>query len=476
MLIFIYFKVLAGLLLIYFLGAATVNLITRGRLEFNFIEFICLSYALGSGILTSLILFMMALNLSISFLSVLVLISVVVALESFVMVRFMGVGPAQTLGRPGSVKHLFSGFNAFSAIEKGMVALICLKFTYVLMESMIKPVFSWDATDNHSLRAKILFLYPRDIIGHFLSNVRNTPNVVYDYPMQRAILESWFFKCMGAWNDQLSKIIFPLMFMTLVIFFYFVARRIVPRAYALLFTLLLSTMLLFVYHATAEYSDLSVCYYFSFAAMYLYLWILERKQEHFYLSAVFAGVLPTVKAEGLPLMLILYLICFASLWARGFQARIGLARFSKYFVFGFVLYIWWFIFKLRAHLKPLWQVNGLTLGEAMSKGQAFVRSLYGGVFIDANWNLAFFLLLLLLLINIIFNHKALLKRGSIWLVSITALFFVYVSCSYVLSNLAFDGMGVSINRVCLSVIPLILLLIADQFYVLKTSLSETKEV
>jgi hypothetical protein len=91
----------------------------------------------------------------------------------------------------------------------------------------------------------------------------------------------------------------------------------VSRRHSLAFTLILATIPHFNLNATTGYVDIVVAFYGSFGAVYLYLWIQDRRSVFLIVSALLTGMAAMTKNEGLVWCLINSLVLgMLLLWAR----------------------------------------------------------------------------------------------------------------------------------------------------------------
>jgi 4-amino-4-deoxy-L-arabinose transferase-like glycosyltransferase len=315
---------------------------------------------------------------------------------------------------------------------------------------------AWDARTSWAFKAKIFFIDNVPLISFF----KDYPIGIADYPLHIPLLETWIYNCLGVWNDQLVKVIFPLYFAGLLLIVYYGLRRIKPRLESLLFTFVLSALPFLTYHATIGYADFPLAFYYATGLLLLYLWMENKDSKFLLLSVVFLGFLPWIKKEGILLLLVSFFVFFLFLL---FQR--GGASFKKwgkpliYFVIPVLISGPWFIFKKIAQISsnvdqtpylPAWDVLAERLN---SVGRIFFEKM----FFSGNWNILWFLFVLVTIIYfrkiLVTNAKFLFLTVVLNLASLAAIYLFTHSYKYLLD-------GTTLNRNILTFIPTVVLCVA----------------
>ena len=159
-----------------------------------------------------------------------------------------------------------------------------------------------DAFQFYSIVAKGIF-YTGRLFDPYLSQFMS------DKPPFPFIAQGWAFIGLGTANDALFKVITPVMFLCLLVIFYSALKRYYTRWVCLLFTFLLSSLPLMLYHVGTAYADFPITFYFSVGTIYLYLFIKGRAGDgpgrantDLFAAALLLGITVWVKRAGLVLV------------------------------------------------------------------------------------------------------------------------------------------------------------------------------
>ncbi|MFH1753511.1 MAG: glycosyltransferase family 39 protein [Candidatus Omnitrophota bacterium] len=200
--------------------------------------------------------------------------------------------------------------------EKLLLAGIAFQLALIFFRAFLKPLESFDSIAMYAMKSKIIFLsgmIPRDF---FTSITQRLPNP--DYPLLLPLVEVWVYTFLGKISDLLVKAVFPSYLLSFLIIFYSLLKRVVSRKGALLFTFILATIPQFINFATVGYADIILAYYYSIGAIYLYLWIKERRTADLVISGIFSGFAVLTKNEGMMLFLV-NIILLAWYLVKGFN-------------------------------------------------------------------------------------------------------------------------------------------------------------
>jgi len=202
-----------------------------------------------------------------------------------------------------------SGTTRFSFFEKFFIAGIGFEIFYAFFRALIRPMESYDSVAIYALKAKIFFLSRSIPTGLLRDPLAIVPHA--DYPLLVPLSETSLYVFLGSLNDHLVKIIFPLFFVSLVVFVYLMVRRVVPRKESLLFTFLLASIPQVSAYATNGYADLPFAFYYSLALFFLWRWMDGTRADSLALSFFSLLLAAWTKNEGQMLALI---ALFVSLW------------------------------------------------------------------------------------------------------------------------------------------------------------------
>jgi len=247
-------------------GLLLLALILRRRADqFYFWEKLALAFPIGLGLMVIIMFILPFVGIPLTFLSIvgtLAVISILIGIYLFKNKIFCV--------NPNEIKNsLDFDHENMAWWEYGLVILLILKVAYVYFASIVKPLVDIDALKYYSIVAKGIF-YKNTLNTPYLSNFMADPKPLFPH-----LSQGWAFIGLGTINDALFKIIFPTLFLCLMVIFYAVLRRYYFRKPSLIFTFLLSTLPFLVLHVATAYADFTMSFYYGVATLYLFLFIKE---------------------------------------------------------------------------------------------------------------------------------------------------------------------------------------------------------
>jgi hypothetical protein len=290
-------RLLMSLALPLTLGYCMSAVIFRNKPNLSFLERFSVSWGIGLGLLG---LGMFALSLTGFRLNIVtVLLPAIIFIVG--LISFHYINKTRVFDPAAFFKFLCALFKTENKnqiwptiVEKILIILIGLTIIYVFFDALVKPVVLFDAVWRQGCIAKIIFTS-----GRVLTN--QTLELAGPHPYLNPLSQAWIYMGIGTWNDALGKIIFPLCFSALLFIFYSSLRRYTSRIYALLFTYLLTSFPLIIFHTGTAYSDLMQTFYYSAGILYLFQWMESKQRPFLYTSALFLGIGNFVKQSGIPL-------------------------------------------------------------------------------------------------------------------------------------------------------------------------------
>jgi len=455
-----YLKLLLAILLPTFIGLIFVSLLNPKKSSLSDQEKLALSFLLGCGILSLEILLLGAINIQLTLLNILIGFILILAAPLYFCIK----NKALKLNLSSWIK-----IERFKWYETGLLVLILSRVAFVLFENLIKPVISVDAFANWSFRAKVFFVENSLLLdpgnNYFLGG-----GAVF-YPLNIPLMQTWIFNVLGYWNDELSKIIFGLFFIALLIIFYGSIKRLASRPVALLSTYLLTTLPLLVHHATIEYADFPLCVYFTASALFLLNYFESNDKKHFYISALLIGIGTWTKTEGLPLLLI-NLIVLCVFYVR---SKTEITSFVKnilsYLTIALIFKIPWAILSLVYHVpKSVYQeIQYEKALVNLYRLPVIINYFYNKMLFYGNWNIAWFVFVVVL----IFSFSRLKELRAFYSLLYVVLFLSAFSFMYYITeNYVWLLDGTTLNRNILIIMPLVIYFIAIN---LKYFLGQTDE-
>ncbi len=280
------------------LGYCLVAIIAGSKTKLSLFERLGLSWGIGLG-LTGLFMFLIStLGLPVNLLAVAIpIIFILVALVAYAIVNQIKI-----FGRPAILT-----IGQTSLADKGLILLIVLTVFYVLFDALVKPIVNFDDLWRQGSIARIIFATGQVITPQ-------TAELAGGHPYLNPLSQAWIYLGLGVWNDAIGKIIFPLCFIALLFIFYSNLRRSSSRTHALLFTYLLTSFPLIVYHAGTAYSDLMQTFYYAGGIIYLFEWFRRQEPPLLLFAALFLGIGNFVKQSGIPLWLVAAFVLFCYLY------------------------------------------------------------------------------------------------------------------------------------------------------------------
>lgn len=453
------FKLSFSLILPWLVGYALLSLCYKKETTSPALERLALAWVLGTGAFTLMMFFFVItkipltiMNITFSWSIFLVIALPIIVKNGYPVVNVPNL--AKTLRKifsPPSTKNTINYW-----LERLLLLAIAGKVGYIFFESLIKPVVSWDAWANWSLKAKIFFMDPLPLVSYYESYRAG----IADYPLHLPLLEAWVYLCLGAWNDQLVKIIFPLYFVSLLLIFYYLLRRSAPRLNSLLFTFLLSALPFLVYHATIEYADFPLTVYYSVSLFLLYLWAEKAEPGNFFCSAIVAGFLPLIKKEGLVYLLMIFVIFMVVLLTKR-SANAEKARlFIRFTVFPIIIGAPWLIFSQIMRLKGVGEQapHLMPLNILLDRILNIFITFFNKMFLSGNWNIMW---LLFCLAIILYHNFVLASKLKLILFSIVLNLAFLIAIYLFTESYAFLLDGTTLNRNMLIIMPAVVFLIAS---------------
>ena len=205
--------------------------------------------------------------------------------------------------------------EARRGIDTCLVALVWLQVAYVFFYALSFPIAGWDAWANWLMKARAFFL-----TGEVSTRVlRDGRFLVPDYPLHIPLAVTSLYVAAGGIEDHWVKVLYPLLFSSLLLVFNGLARIMTARRNALFFTALLASVPIAIIqggglpaslsgfgtntHDDVGYADLALSLCFLCSGGLLALGFHSRLSVCFYWAALFVGLGMWTKNEGLPFAL-----------------------------------------------------------------------------------------------------------------------------------------------------------------------------
>jgi hypothetical protein len=229
-----------------------------------FWEKLALSFPIGLGSLVIIMFLLSYINIPLTLLNILLTLTVLIAGITIYLIK-----NKTFCFNFKELKRAYKTENrGIKWWEYGLIILLALKVVYLYFSSIVKPLIDVDAFQYYTIVAKGVFL-KKTFITQYLSNY------IHDKPLLPYLSQGWAFISLNSINDALFKIIFPTLFLSLLVIFYSVLRRYYPRRHSLIATFLLSTLPFLVFHVATAYADFTMSFYYGTATIYLFLFMKE---------------------------------------------------------------------------------------------------------------------------------------------------------------------------------------------------------
>lgn len=186
-----------------------------------------------------------------------------------------------------------------------LLALIAVRFAFVLDEAMLRPVFAWDAWNAWSLKAKTWFSlgqvpYLEPAAWWQDSGTASRTALAWRYPELLSRAELWFAGAAGGWNEGAVATAWPLLWLALIsgCAGQWMALGVSRLHGVILAYMLASLPLLSVHAGLAGYADLWVATALTFAVLSWLRWVRDGDRAQLLFALLCTVLLPLLKFEG----------------------------------------------------------------------------------------------------------------------------------------------------------------------------------
>lgn len=406
------------------------------------------SYGIGMGILSLVMFLLSLLKVRFGVLSITISLAIVVMPFLFLCFKSKDIFNKQT-------KMLQRKQLSFS--RKLLIGLILCVFLFVLFQALIVPLAAWDSWAIYGFKAKAFYL-DKTVQAGFLKDTTKFYSHP-DYPLLVPLAETWIYICLGTWNDQLVKILFPLYFISLIIIFYNNLKYYIDKKYSLLFAFFFVTIPQVISLGSSGYADLPLAFYYFTSLAFLIRGCEDFDKTSLFFSAIFAGLAAWTKNEGIVMAMFDLLIFLGVILVRRKMSRKNILLIVQYGLIIALIAGPWIWFKNSLGLaNDVVNSNNLSLGNIianLNRIPIVLTFMAKQVFSINSWNLLF----MFSVVVIIFNFKRVVLLPNI-LVFLSLLFYVCVWIFiYVISPYDIKWhLGTSLNRLLLQITALLLFL------------------
>ncbi len=445
------FPLVLTILLPLILGFGVLNLLP---IRLPWLVVMSVSYGLGLGVLSQGMLLLDILGIGFRPQAIILFQLVLIVLCFIAGMRKYKGGKSRLLADGDSLWGGSFFSEEYTGKEKLVHALILsISIYYVLFifnRAVELPIYGWDSFSTSLHNAK-LFYYD--------GSLKNLPHVPYPvYPLLMPFLFIWSSCNFGFWEDQLTKIFFPLYFVTFVLIYSHCLYKLINRKWALygIFLLLSSNLLLF--HAVMEYRDIILLYYTCSAVLFMIMWRKSREGGWLILSSLFVGFGTFTKVEGNPYLVVQLLLFMYILFHE--KSLPGLAKTKLFLQYAFpctAILLLHYVYKMSRGISTMAYAS-LNFRNPQETILPVMKIFGESLFLSANWNLTW----LLLCVSLVVHRRKVLKDVNLQvllggLVMFISIFLMFAIFSSVLS--VHVNSHNTASRLILQIFPLATLLI-----------------
>ena len=335
-------KLIFAISVIFVIGRSLLKFIIQDKTKTFLSERIALSFGLGMGTLSIGMFLLSYIGFQINLLNILILFT-----PFFIYFLWR-----ENFKITCSVANIKSKLKEFNLLQLVLIASILIIIFLIFSDALIQPMHGGDERSSWALKAKILYHAGTIYSTDFFDADRVLPGK--DYPLLIPLIESWVYIVLGDINDRLVKVIFPLIFTSLLLILYSTQRKFFPRTHSLIFTALFASVPSFVATpmcvsnaASVGYADIPLSFFYFISVIYLYLWMRDNsKKEYLVIAAIFSAFTVFTKLEGIILFIIsLFILNMYILFDLKQAKKQKIIHLLSYLIIPTVMLLPWFIFK-----------------------------------------------------------------------------------------------------------------------------------
>lgn len=442
-------NIVASTLIPLWLGYLLTSILTP-RGFFRILPKLAISYGLGIGILSQLMLILSILEIPLKLNNIrLPLIFLIILLTIYYFMKAQKQNPLQEISTQ-SIKPSF--------LQQRLILLMFFYIGYnilfILWRTFYFPIQHWDAMATIGFKAKVMFF---DQTIHRL----NLP--WGSYPLLVPFTESWTAINLGYWDDILVKTMFPIISICLLIVQYSFVKEITNKLWGMISLCLTLSSNFYIMHSSIGYRDIVISYYSCVSIILLLIWNKHAHAGLLVLASLFTGFVTFTKLEGTGYIFILYALFILILTCRkSLNLSAKLKYLTIYLIPSFLIFIAFHLYKNLIGVTNLDQrTQLLNPDQILFRFKTTCLVFFENLFLTGNWNLVWFLLL----ISIVLRWRVLRNQEETFLTGLTLLMFfgLYFSiCTFTVSfnPIAGEASPTVLSRIILHFFPLAPILVA----------------
>ncbi|MFH1093766.1 MAG: hypothetical protein V1739_06410 [Candidatus Omnitrophota bacterium] len=349
--------------------------------------------------------------------------------------------------------------------------LVLLLFIAVIFPFFLKlllglPLIGWDAWMHWGFKAKIFYFEKSVPLELYTGNCPIMTLGQREYPLLVSLIETFFYECVGIFDDSLARVIFFCFYLSLLVFFYNLLKSIYTKLYAGIITFFLATIPFITDCASGYYSgyaDLIFMYYNFISVALLWSWSIEKKNWQFYLASAFTGFAFWTKVDGIVLVIANFiLILFLILFDKETRALLKIKLFLSYALIVSAIAGPWYsvVFFLRLPSGHIAEKSAMSAGEFFKRLPVFATGVVREALNFPKWNILWvtFALVLIFCFARMFN-----KTNRIFFISFLIQAGLY-SLVTLFHSAFYHTVANFLDRLMLHLVPLILIITANSLY------------
>ena len=311
------------LFFVFFVGTSVVPFLVNSK-KTSFITMISLFWIVGFGALGLQMFYYVILNIPWNILYIILpwVIPFILSIrklqsESFTIPKFKG-----------------------NIIEKILLALILGLFLFTGIESIIRPLHTWDGWSSWLLRSKVYY-YDKTVSPSYFHYALD------EYPPVVPLVGTFFYEMNGGPNDRLALLLYFMSYTALGGIFYGATRIFLSQKISLLFTFLLLSTQNIIRHGgryEAGQGDLTVGLYIFTSCAILYQFTKDKSPKTLLLFLILLAMTAQIKSDALPAIFLMVLLSFI------FIIKNKLFSLIPFIATTPLLLLPWELFKMSNHL------------------------------------------------------------------------------------------------------------------------------
>ncbi len=326
-----------GQLIIFWIGYTILYFLPKSA-KFPILQKFAISYGLGTGFLalSMFLSILVGINSRISYIPLLIIVSCLAIYFKIYKLFFNDFF---------KIFHLLKN-QKFNKIDLFCIIFFVIELFFLFSYWFIYPVYWWD---------DVVFW---DGVGKYIyysGNLNYFEFLISPYPILIPLNMAFFFSLYSQYH-YFAKIIFVSYFLFLTLFLYYSLRYFkLNKTYSLMCSITFALLGEVFIYSTNAYADLSLAYFYTIASIFLFYYISTEKDYYLIYSSIFMGFSAWTKQEGLYLSIVnIFLLVVYQIYLqlkKGKNLRDFFRKFFLITIFGFVIYLPWWIFSILHNIE-----------------------------------------------------------------------------------------------------------------------------